>query len=218
MEARTGGNLDFVLRNNWPQIVTYQIEASGAGLEFMQAKTELAVGAIDERRFSLRVFPGGALEGLQEWKLRVSAPERGTLELPVRLVLVPRGKTVAWSADLDGDGTPEWVLESHRARAVFSTEDGGRWREFTWKDTGANFLPEQGAFAGTGHVEVRAEGNTLIFTGQGWRRTVRLDAATLDIDQTGPLVPDGLNPEKRSNVSFSISRPSPTHSTYALQQ
>ena len=47
--------------------------------------------------------------------------------MPMRLILTPRGGTVAWTADLDGDGAPEWILESPKVRAVFSAQDGGRW-------------------------------------------------------------------------------------------
>ena len=46
--------------------------------------------------------------------------------------------------------------------------------EFTWKDGNLNFLPEQGAFAGAGGVDVRENGDALEFTGNGWKRTVKL--------------------------------------------
>ena len=62
--------------------------------------------------------------------------------MPMRALVLPRDRTVAWTADLDGDGSPEWVLESRRVRAVFSPRDGGRWMEFTAKDSNTNFLPE----------------------------------------------------------------------------
>ena len=88
----------------------------------------------------------------------------------------PRNAAVAWNADLDGDGSPEWILESAKARAVFSSQDGGRWMEFTWKDTSANFLPESGIFAQPGPVEVHEDGGGLEFTGKDWNRTVTLDA------------------------------------------
>ena len=51
----------------------------------------------------------------------------------MRAVLLPQGRTFAWSADLDGDGLPEWILEDQKIRAVFSTQDGGRWVELNWK-------------------------------------------------------------------------------------
>ena len=61
IEPRGGTNLEIQIRNNWPQIETYELEASGEGLEFFPPKTEISVGAIDERRVALRVF---AKEGL----------------------------------------------------------------------------------------------------------------------------------------------------------
>ena len=135
----------------------------------------------------------------------------------MRAVLIPRGRTVAWTADLDSDGTPEWILESARIRAVFSPQDGGRWMEFTWKDTDANFLPDPGAFAAPGPVEVTAAGDSLEFTAPGWKRTVTLSGGVLTIDQTTPLPPDRLSPEKRGNVTLTIDRPAPTRTIYTLK-
>ncbi len=151
IEPKGGTNLDLTVRNNWPAIRTFHLEAAGEGLEFFPAKTEIAVGAMDERRVPLRVFAAEGRRSDRPARLAPARrPARRDLEMPMRVVLLPRGRTVAWSADLDGDGSPEWVLESPRARAVFSAQDGGRWMEFTWKDTNLNFLPEQGAFAAAG--------------------------------------------------------------------
>ncbi len=214
IDPRAGTNLEIALRNNSPDIQTFRLEAAGEGLEFIPAKTEIAVGGAAERTVSIRVLgnPGGA--GLCEWRLRVSGG--ADLDLPMRAILVPRGQTVAWSADLDGDGTPEWVLESPRARAVFSSRDGGRWMEFTWKDTNVNFLPEQGALAGAGPVEVRAAGDALEFAGQGWKRTVRLVDAALTVEQSTALPRDGMAPEKRGNVALAIERKSANTVVYRL--
>jgi hypothetical protein len=117
-------------------------------------------------------------------------------------------------ADLDGDGSPEWILESQKARAIFSTQDGGRWIEFAWKDGDRNFLPEQGAFAGTGRVDVKEIGDGLEFTGKGWKRTVRLVEGALTVEQTTPLPADGLTGEKRGNLTFSVEHASPLVGTY----
>jgi hypothetical protein len=135
----------------------------------------------------------------------------------MRVLLLPRGRTVAWSADLDGDGSPEWVLETQKVRAVFSTQDGGRWMEFNWKDTNVNFLPEQGAFAAGGPVEVHTAGDALEFSGPGWKRTVRLTDSTLSIEQTTPLAADGLAAERRGNIDFGIERPAPNRAVYKLR-
>jgi hypothetical protein len=135
----------------------------------------------------------------------------------MRAMLLPRGRTVAWTADLDGDGSREWVLESHRARAVFSAMDGGRWMEFTWKDSNTNFLPDAGAFAAAGPVEVRAAGDTLEFAGKGWKRTARLAESTLTIEQSTALPPEGLAPEKRGNIGLAVERPSALRAVYTLK-
>jgi hypothetical protein len=222
IEPKAGGNLEISIRNNWPQIQTYRLEASGEGLEFFPPRTEISVGAMDERRVSLRVFAQEGVAGLRDWRLRVGAPgAAGTpsspdVDLAMRALLAPRGRTVAWTADLDGDGSPEWVLESQRARAVFSTQDGGRWMEFTWKDANVNFLPEGGVFAAQGPAEVRANGDTLEFTGKNWKRTARLAETSLTIEQSSPLSADGLAPEKRGNTTLTIARPSPSRATYSL--
>jgi hypothetical protein len=218
IEPKAGGNLEISIRNNWPQIRTYRLEAAGTGLEFFPPKTEISVGAVDERRVSLRVFAAEGLAGVRDWRLRVgdvSEPGADT-DLPMRVVLLPRGRTVAWSADLDGDGSPDWVLESQKVRAIFSTQDGGRWMEFTWKDTNVNYLPEQGLFAGPGPVEVRAADDALEFTGKGWKRTARLSETTLTIEQSSPLPADRLISEKRGGATLTIVRPSPTRVAYTL--
>ena len=169
-------NLDVTLRNNSPQIRSFAVEALVDGWEFMPPKTEISIGGVMERIVSLRAFAKGAESGVSEGRLKISGGTQ--LEVPLRIVAVPRGQTIAYSMDLDGDGEPEWVLESQSARAVFSTRDGGRWLEFVWKDTGGNFLPEQGALAGTGRRRGQEVGGSagvrsghLEAHGQaGWRR------------------------------------------------
>jgi hypothetical protein len=214
IEPKAGTNLEIVVRNNYPGIQTFRLEAAGEGLEFLPAKAEVSVGPTDERVVSLRVFAKEGVAGLRDWKLRVTGG--ANQELPMRVLVAPRGRTVAWSADLDGDGSPEWVLESQKARAVFSTQDGGRWIEFTWKDGGINFLPERGVFAAAGRVDVHENGDTLEFNGRGWKRTARLAEGALTIEQTTPLPPDRLSPERRGNVGLSMERVSETSAVLRL--
>jgi hypothetical protein len=215
IEPKAGSNIEISIRNNSPGIQTYHLEAVGEGLEFFPAKTELSVGAMDERRVSLRVFAAEGISGLRDWHLRVTGG--ATLDLPQRVLLLPRGRTVPWTADLDGDGSPEWILESLKVRAVFSSQDGGRWMELTWKDSNVSFLPDAGAFAATGPVEVHANGDALEFSGKGWKRTVRLVDTTLTADQTTALPVDGLSESKRENTALSIERPSPSKAIYSLK-
>ncbi len=204
IEPKTGTNLEVSLRNNWPGIQTFRLEASGEGLDFFPPKTEISIGAMDERRYSLRVFAHDGLSGLRDWHLKVAGG--ASLDLPMRVLLLPRGRTVVWSADLDGDGSPEWVLESQKARAIFSTQDGGRWMEFNWKDSNMNYLPEQGAYASAGAVEIHPSGDGIEIVGKDWRRKFNLKDATLVVEQSPALPPDGLTPLSLGNVELKIER------------
>ncbi len=223
IEPKAGSDLGVSIRNNSPGIQNYTLEVSGEGLDFFPIKQEVVVGAVEERQVPLRIFAkdgakDGAddgVKGLREWHLKVTGG--AAQDLPMRVLLLPRNRTVAWSADLDGDGSPEWVLETQKVRAIFSSQDGGRWMEFNWKDTNLNFLPPQGAFAAVGPVEVHAAGDSLEFVGKGWKRTVRLTGATLSIEQTTPLAADGLTPDRRGNVDFEIERPAANRASYTLR-
>ena len=139
------------------------------------------------------------------------------MDLPMRALLLSRAGTVAWTADLDGDGSPEWVLESQKVRAVFTTADGGRLLDLAWKDTDTNFVPEAGAFTEPGTVEVHADGNALQFVSEGWTRTARLSGTELIVEQTPALPPDSVRPETIGNVSLSIHRESPSRAVYRLE-
>ena len=88
IEPKAGTNLELSIRNNYPGIQTFRLEAAGDGLEFFPPKTEISVGATDERRVSLRVFAKEGVAGLRDWKLRVSGG--ATVELPMRVLLLPR--------------------------------------------------------------------------------------------------------------------------------
>ena len=215
VDSTGGGNLEISIRNNSSQIQTYRLEPAGEGLEFLPPKTDISIGPTDERRVEFRVFPAEGIAGVRDWTLKVG--NGADLAMPMRLVLVPRSAAaVAWTADLDGDGSPEWILESAKVRAVFSTQDGGRWMEFTWKDTNTNFLPEMGAFAQAGPVEVRQNGDALEFTGKGWKRTVTLNGAVLTVEQSTPLPAEILATEKRGNLTLTVERPTPTRAVYKL--
>jgi hypothetical protein len=216
VDLRGGSNLELTIRNNSTAIQTYHLEATGDNLEFSPAKTEITVAAMEERPVVLRVFAKEGATGVCDWHLHVTGG--ADVDLPFRAVLLPRTGAVAWSADLDGDGSPEWVLESQKVRAVFFSRDGGRWMEFTWKDTGANFLPADGAFAQPGPVEVRPNGGTLQFIGNGWTRTVSLEGSKLSIEQTSALPRDSVMPQTAGNVSLSIDRQSPSRVVYELRQ
>jgi len=219
IDATAGRTVDVNVRNNSPEIQTYSIEPAGDGFQFLPPKAELNTGAVMDRALELRVFPDGVAPGLHDWVLRFSGGAK--LEMPARFLAIPRGQAVAWSADLAGDGSPEWILENQKARAVFSAQDGGRWLEFVWKDSaphGLNVLPEGGAFAGTGPVEVRAGDGALEFTGKGWKRTVRLAGAEarVTVEQTVPLPAETLETGRHDEIAFQVSRESATRAVYTL--
>jgi hypothetical protein len=215
LDPRGGANIEIAIRNNSTQIQTYHLQAAGDGLEFLPPKMDVSVAPTDERRVELRVFAADGVAGLREWTLNVKGGAE--VAMPMRLILTPRGRTVSWSADLDGDGAAEWVVESPKVRAIFSAQDGGRWMELTWKDTNTNFLPENGVFAQSGAVEVRAVGGGLEFTGKNWKRTVTLTDSTITIDQSTALPAQLPGSEKRGNISLTVARPSATRAVYSLQ-
>ena len=218
-DAKGGGNLEIAIRNNSPGIQTYRLQASGDGLDFFPPKTEISVGAVDERSVSLHVFAAEGVTGLRDWRLHVTSPSSPglTQDLPMRVLLLSRGRTVVWSADLDGDGSPEWVLETQKVRAVFSSQDGGRWMEFVAKGANVNFLAEQGALAGAGPVQARVTEDGVEFTGAGWHRTVRLAESTLTIEQSTPLPSGGPVAEKRGNATLAVERPSANRVVYTIR-
>jgi len=215
IDPQAGGNLEISIRNNWPGIQTYRIEAYGDDLEFLPAKTQISIGAVAERSIGLRVFAADRKAGLRDWHLRVTGA--GEADLPMRVLLLPRGRTVVWSSDLDGGGASEWVLESGRARAVFSGEEGGRWWEFVAKPANVNLLPRAGLYAAPGRVTVRALDDGLEFIGAGWRRTARLSGATLTIEQDSPLPAAAIEPIRIGNAALTIERPSASRAVYTLQ-
>jgi len=138
----------------------------------------------------------------------------------MRLVAIPRGKAVTYSADLDADGYPEWVIENPRVRAVFSTQDGGRWLEFVWKDSNLNFVPESGALVGMGAVRVHSTESSLEFFADGWKRIVYLSGTEpkLVIEQSGSPLPASLPPAARNNeVALELERDSPHRVTYVMR-
>jgi hypothetical protein len=218
VDANAGREISLVIHNNSPEIRNFVVEAKGDGLEF-SAPTEIAIGGSMERDALIRVFPVSSLSGLIPWHVHISG---GTdLELPALFAVIPRGAALAYSADLDNDGQPEWVLENQHARAVFSAHDGGRCLEFVWKDSGINILPESGALAGKGvaDVQITPEG-ALEFQAHGWRRTVRLagSGASMTIEQNTPLPAETLQTGKTGNIAFRVTRESPTRTVYSMER
>src|SRR5690349_2414509 len=166
VDAHAGREVSVVIHNNASEIRNFVVEATGDGLEFSPTRAEISIAGGMERDAVIRVFPLPAQRGLMPWRLHVSGA--ADLDIPMRFAVIPRGEALVYSADLDGDGQVEWILENARARAAFSPQDGGRWLEFVWKDSGLNLLPENGALAATGLSTVQpSTGGGLEFRANG---------------------------------------------------
>jgi Glycosyl hydrolases family 35 len=218
VDASAGREVSLVIHNNSPEIRNFVVEAKGDGLEF-SPPTEIAIGGGLERDALIRVFPVSSRSGLIPWRVHISGG--ADLDLPARFAVIPRGAALAYSADVDNDGQPEWVLENQHTRAVFSAHDGGRCLEFVWKDSGINVLPESGALAGKGVADVQiTPDGALEFQAHGWKRTVRLagSGASLTIEQTTPLPAEALPTGKTGNIVFRVTRESATHAVYGIER
>jgi hypothetical protein len=219
VDTNSGREISVVVHNNAAEIRNFVVEATGDGLEFSPARSDIAIAGGMERDVLVRVFPAQGQRGIVAGRLHVSGAV--DLEVPVHFAVIPRGETLAYSADLDGDGQSEWVLENQRARATFSAQDGGRWLEFVWKDSGFDVLPEMGGLAGTGATDVQiGSDGSLEFRGSGWRRIVRLagTAAVLTVEQTTPLPPEKLPTGKKNEVVFRLTRETPNRAVYAIER
>lgn len=219
VDASAGREVSVVIRNNSPEIRNFVVEAQGDGLEFAPPRTEIAIGGTMERDALIRVFPISSLRGLVPWRLHISGAAE--VDLPVRFAVIPRGEALAYSADFDNDGQPEWVVENQHARAVFSSRDGGRWLEFVSKESGINVLPESGALLGRGVTDVQiVSDGALEFRAHDWRRTVRLSSsgASLTIEQTTPLPSETLQTTKTGNIIFHVTRESATRAVYSIER
>ncbi len=221
VDAAAGRNLTVTIRNNFPEIRNYVLEAQGEGFQFFPPRSEITIGASMERDIDVRVFANDKAAGLRPWRLHLSGSAE--VDLALRFVVIPRNEAAAYSADLDGDGSPEWILENQRARAVFSAQDGGRWLEFIWKDSGLNVLREDGSMAGGGPVEITTENDhgeaRLVMQGKDWRRVVRLAGSRPEvvIEQAAALPADPARAEKHGEVIFRVTRESAGRAVYSIE-
>jgi hypothetical protein len=164
VETPTGRNINLQLRNNAPEIRTFQVEMEADGLEFSPAKTEISIGASTEREVSIRIFSAHSAAGIHHGSIRVTGP--ASEEKPIRFAVMPRGGAVTYSTDLLDAGGEQKVWENARLRAVFSKADGGRWLEFYWKPSGKSLLPADG-IAIAKPVKVELRGDELVMVGSG---------------------------------------------------
>ena len=196
VDRTSGRDIALVVRNNFPEIRNCTVEISSPDLEFSPAKIEITIGASMERDVSVRVFATNANAGLHTATIKLSG--LATVELPAQFLVIPRNETVAYRADFDEDGRPEFILENQKVRAVFSAPDGGRWMEFVWKDSGRNVLPEAGVNVGAARLS--------------------LTGTELTIEKDEPLPFEILKSEKHGDIFLDVHRPAPNRSAYILRR
>ncbi len=127
--ARSGRDVSVVIRNNAPEIRSYDVHLEAEGLEFSPASMQVAVGASTQREVQFRVFPSKAEAGLHEGLAVLSGTTY--VKEPVRFLVVPPAADLAWESG------PFHFLESPKLRATFLGES---WIEFVDKDKNENRL------------------------------------------------------------------------------
>jgi len=146
VNQRAGRDVTVSIRNNAPEIRSFQLEIKAEGLDFSPARTDVTVGASAWREVSFRVFATGAATGLHTGAAKLTGAAAATE--PVQFLVIPPTGAVAWSAD------GFFFLESLKERAALQP---GRWLEFLNKDNGQNALPAGGSVFGAGAIETRGD-------------------------------------------------------------
>jgi hypothetical protein len=162
VEAPNGRNITVQIRNNAPEIRTFNVALAGDGVEFSPPSTEISIGASMEREVSVHVFAAHTSPGLHAATVHISGA--AIYDKPARFLVIPRGKSVSYAAELTGAGSPQAVWENSRLRAVFAAADGGRWIEFYWKESGKSFLPAEGVPLAK-PVKIELQGDELVIEG-----------------------------------------------------
>jgi len=138
VNLKSGKDLVITLRNNAPEIRTFDVTLSVPGLDFSPEKMTVSVGASVARDVRFRVFSSVATPGVHEGEIRLSGA--ATLTEPVRFIVVPPTGAVTWSAEGFA------FLENAKSRASFLAD---RWLEMIDKDSGSDAQPAGGtAFSG----------------------------------------------------------------------
>jgi len=142
VNQKPGRQIVVSIRNNAPEIRTFDLAFRVAGVDFSPEKMTVSVGAAVSRDVTFRIFSSSAEAGLHEGELRVSGTT--TLTEPVRFVVLPPTGAVAWSEEGFS------ILENTKARASFL---GDRWLEMIDKDSGGDSQPAGGTVFDGGPVE-----------------------------------------------------------------
>ena len=133
VKQKPGREIVISLRNNAPEIRTFDVTFSVPGLEFSPEKLTVSVGASVARDVTFRIFSSTATPGVHEGELRLSGA--AALSEPVRFVVLPPAGPVNWSAEGFS------MLESSKYRSVSL---GDWWLEMLDKDSGEGSLPAGG--------------------------------------------------------------------------
>ncbi len=142
VNRRSGREIVLDLRNNAPEIRTFDVTLNVPGLEFSPEKLTVSVGASVAREISFHVFSSAATPGVHEGQIKLSGA--ATLTQPVRFVVLPPNDAVAWSSDGFS------FLESAKNRASFL---GNKWLEMLDKESGNDAQPAGGTVYSGGPVE-----------------------------------------------------------------
>ena len=169
VNQRAGREITVTVRNNAPEIRTFQLELIADGLEFSPPKMDVAVGASVARDVTFRVFADDASPGVHSGAAVLSRAATAPLTETVQFLVIPQNGAVAFA--VNGFA----LIESAKWRASFLP---GRWLEFVNKENNQNLLANGGMPFAPGPIETGSD--SLIF-GAG-QRTIRLG----DLEQLAP--------------------------------
>jgi hypothetical protein len=100
-DPKAGRDLHIAIRNNYPSIQNYVLEASGPGLTFLPERSEVSIAATAEREISVRVFSDDSRSALRQATIRVTGAAQ--LDQPIELLPIPRGD-VATTPEVAAEG------------------------------------------------------------------------------------------------------------------
>ena len=146
VNQRSGREVVLSLRNNAPEIRTFNVEFNVPGIDFSPRKLTVSVGELLARDITFRIF-SGASPGVHDGEVRLSGAV--SLTLPVRFVVLPPTGSVTWSEEGFS------FLEDTKSRASFL---GNQWLEMIDKESGRDTQPAGGTpFAGANIETLKLE-------------------------------------------------------------
>jgi hypothetical protein len=170
------------LQNQSDEIRTFELTASGEGLEFQPSRVEAVVAGGLEREVTLSA--SAPRPGLYRWNLVVRQGSQ-VVETPMALAVISPDEVLVYQLDIDRDGAPEWVLENQKIRVVVSPTEGGRLLEFRLK--GRDVVGRESASSGgSADVRVLGPGKVEVVSGPVTRR-ISLGASDAFFEVEGRL-------------------------------